>query len=389
MRWWIDFSKLSPRQHNIIAAIRNNPNQSHWVQGFAGSGKTLVLLHVMEQIAALYPSASLCYITYTNTLVALVRTTPGYEKIARQADIQTYYKFLSNNKKYDFVFLDEVQDTERDKLPKIKALANHLYVAGDPDQQIYEGCIDSNDIISTLQPQIHELLEVYRLTARLCGVARAIMPDSRLAEGLKAHTNPNASITVMQADGIDDEAEWVWGEASSRVKPGDPSVILFPHNDDIFDFTRFIAKRYKKHDPPKPAYIKGKRDYGPLNQFLETSNIPAMYLGGKFGSLPESDVRPIVYLMTYHSSKGLDFKNVFIPFLTASKSLISQNKLLTNPGLGRRILFVAVTRSRENLFISYSGQNPHPYIAGLPMEGVTKTSLSSIQSVASTEEEFF
>jgi hypothetical protein len=389
MRWWVDFSRLSSRQRSIADKIRNNPNQSHWIQGFAGTGKTLILLHIMEQIAATQPGASLCYITYTNTLVALVKTTPGYEKIARQADIQTYHKFLRNNKKYDYVFLDEVQDMEQGMLAQIKSLANHLCIAGDPDQQIYEERINSNELISTLQPKMHELIEVYRLTARLCNVARSIMPESRLAEGLRAATNPNASITLMQAGSIEDEANWVWSEASGRARPGAPSVVLFPINDDIYNFACFIARKLNKPAPPKPDFIKGKRDYGPLNQHLGAMNIPAMYLGGKFGSLPESDHRPIVYLMTYYSAKGLDFKNVFIPFLTADKVLIPQNTQLRNPGLGRRILFVAVTRSRENLFISYSGQSPHPYLSELPVDGVTRASLSSHYVPPSDSGDFF
>jgi superfamily I DNA/RNA helicase len=389
MRWWFDFSKLSPKQRSIVDAIRNNPDQTHWIQGFAGTGKTLILLHIMEQIAAAYPNASLCYITYTHALVALVRTTPGYEKISRQADIQTYYRFIGRNKRYDFVFLDEVQDTEQGKLEKIKSLAKHLYVAGDPDQQIYGDCVGADDILKILQPQKHELLQVYRLTARLCKVALSIMPEARLADGLMAAANPNATITLMQADSKQDEAAWVWTEARDRARPGEPSVILFPHHHEIYNFACLFAKSINQPAPPKPAYNDGKRDYGPFNQHLQGLNIPAMYLGNQFGSLRESDHHPLVYLMTYPSAKGLDFKNVFIPFLTADANLSVPERLLTNPGLDRRLLFVAVTRSRENLFLSYSGQNHHPYLSDLPADGVNRTNLASFNTPPGEQEEFF
>ena len=53
--------------------------------------------------------------------------------------------------------------------------------------------------------------------------------------------------------------------------------------------------------------------------------------------------------MTYHSSKGLDFDNVFMPGLNQSL-YITPNELLN------RVLFmVAMTRSRKNLYLTHSG----------------------------------
>ncbi|MDR1165365.1 MAG: UvrD-helicase domain-containing protein [Deltaproteobacteria bacterium] len=389
MSWWVDFSKLSDKQHNIIGEILGKPNTDYWIQGFAGTGKTLILLHVMEKIAELNPRASLCYITYTNTLVSLVKTTPGFENISNQADILTYYKFLSNRKKYDFVFLDEVQDTERQKLITIKSFSNHLYIAGDPDQQIYDGCVDYDDIVKTLRPKILELIEVFRLTARLCKVAHSIMPETKITEGLKAATNPNASITLMRADNVEDEASWAWKEAKSRAKSGDPSAILFSTHEEIYNFARHIARENNAPTPEKPQRVRTTFDYDPLNNYFKGHNIPVMYLGNKYGDLFESALRPVVYLMTYHSAKGLDFKNVFIPFLTADKFLTSRKNLKNNPSLGKRLLFVAVTRSRESLFLSYSGQKCHPYLNDLPADGVTRTNLSDISSDHNAPEVFF
>jgi superfamily I DNA/RNA helicase len=117
-----------------------------------------------------------------------------------------------------------------------------------------------------------------------------------------------------------------------------------------------------------------------------------MYLGNKYGSLKASDMNPVVYLMTYHSAKGLDFKYVFIPFLSETKTFVHDTALLGSPGLGRRLLFVAVTRSRENLYLSYSGPKCHPYLSNLPIEGVSRSKLSQIKyqhTNKSNDEDFF
>ncbi len=41
MGWWIGSDKLSTEQREIIAAIKKNLTQVHWVQGAAGEVKQL------------------------------------------------------------------------------------------------------------------------------------------------------------------------------------------------------------------------------------------------------------------------------------------------------------------------------------------------------------
>ena len=66
-----------------------------------------------------------------------------------------------------------------------------------------------------------------------------------------------------------------------------------------------------------------------------------------------------VYLSTFHSAKGLEFDNVFIPFL-------EETRLPDPDALARaasekeayadeiKLLYVAVTRSKYGLFMTYS-----------------------------------
>jgi len=389
MRWWIDFNVLSEKQKLALSNIRNQVNNPHWLQGFAGTGKSLILLHLMDQMANVYPHATMCYITYTNALTDLVASTPMAVKGMNSFVIQTHTKFLNARKKYDYVFLDEVQDIGLDDLTKIKNYAGKLFIAGDPDQRIYDSDLTANGIVNLLNPRINELNEVYRLTMRLCQVARSILPEARLVEGLVARKNANASIHVMHANSVDTECAWVWKEAIARAKPGDPSVILFPHHEELYDFAYFVSKFLAKPTPPRPSFIKKRRDYTLFNEHWKNQNIPLMYLGNSFGSLPASDHAPIVYLMTYHSVKGLDFKSVFIPFLNTDTVIVDPKRLLKNPGLDRRLLFVAVTRSRENLFMTYSGSKCHHLLSKLPNDGIIRAEIGTTMSSPGVDEEFF
>ena len=70
--------------------------------------------------------------------------------------------------------------------------------------------------------------------------------------------------------------------------------------------------------------------------------------------------RKQVYLSTYHSVKGLEFYNVFIPALTAEKlpdhDMVERSEDISDVYADElKLLYVAATRSKYGLYMSYSG----------------------------------
>ena len=67
-----------------------------------------------------------------------------------------------------------------------------------------------------------------------------------------------------------------------------------------------------------------------------------------------------VYLTTFHSAKGLEFDNVFIPFLSNDKlpdpetvaNAVSEADAYSNE---IKLLYVAATRSKYGLYMTHSG----------------------------------
>ena len=67
-----------------------------------------------------------------------------------------------------------------------------------------------------------------------------------------------------------------------------------------------------------------------------------------------------VYLTTFHAAKGLEFDNVFIPFLSNDKfpspeamgNAVSEEDVYADE---IKLLYVAATRSKYGLYMSYSG----------------------------------
>jgi superfamily I DNA/RNA helicase len=100
-----------------------------------------------------------------------------------------------------------------------------------------------------------------------------------------------------------------------------------------------------------------------INAYLKKNKSPLQIFGGGSGSLYDSDSKKMVYLMTYHSAKGLDFANVFLPHLTNDISLEPMKN--ASDDQERRLFFVAATRARERLYLSYHDE-PHRFIEELP-----------------------
>jgi hypothetical protein len=386
MSWYVPFNQLSIKQRSVLDGISKQLSKPHWIQGFAGTGKTVVITHLIERVAADQPKATLCFITFTHALKDLV-STGFHGPVAKRIVIKTHTQFLSDRQTYDYVFLDEVQDIKPGDLTRIRALSEHMYVAGDSDQRIYEEGAKEEDIVRTVQPVAWKLLEIFRLTKLLRDVALSILPKARIVEGSDAVKTANVTIRLIPFEKESNEVEWVWDEALRRSRPGDPSVILFPTHDAIADFSWKLADHLNTDAPPRVKFSNRKRDYTPFNEHWSENDTPLVYLGNSFGSLAESDTKPLVYLMTFHSSKGLDFRDVFIPSLNSDTVIVGKRALENDPDLDRRVLFVAVTRSRENLFLSFNSNKPHPHVANLPKSVVTEVKVTKKSN--SDKEDFF
>ena len=99
----------------------------------------------------------------------------------------------------------------------------------------------------------------------------------------------------------------------------------------------------------------------------------------------DQDKDNMVNLMSIHSSKGLEFKIIFIVGL--EEGLIPHIKTIEETGNDeeqRRLFYVAITRAREKLFFSYPkvrqkffetiNKSPSPFINEIPEELIIKKS---------------
>ena len=152
MPWIVPISKLDSDQRSVLDTLLRNRN-SHWIRGFAGSGKSVLLIHALRELLITNPTTSACVIAFTHSLKDMLRS--GLPDHARHVPVMTYHEFRSKPFRCDYIFVDEVQDLEPGILKLLKDSCGTLIMAGDEEQSIYEQRVSPDDIKSYTSPSIH------------------------------------------------------------------------------------------------------------------------------------------------------------------------------------------------------------------------------------------
>jgi superfamily I DNA/RNA helicase len=364
MAWMISEEKLDPNQKEIF---KKPIDRNLWIKGFAGSGKSVLLIHKLRKILKDNPNANTCVVVFTWSMIDMFKTGMKELNLSDTIPVITYFKFkdLGTNT-YDYIFCDEVQDLPESILVLMKNRLKHkgkIIVSGDSNQSIYElapglmePTVNPDDIGKVIDADEIGLNYVHRVTRTIINAIQKLLPRTNIWAANREFTPPDRSIALYKSSRQEDEVKYVFEEAlkgpnSSGRDKIETSVILLPRHDEIINFIQILLsqKGCASWTEKKDRYGKNP-DYDDLNRYLASNSIKLQYVGNGKGSLQDAERNRQVIIMTYHSSKGLDFDNVFLPFLSWDLS-ISKTK-------SDILLMVAMTRSKKNLTITYSG-NPH------------------------------
>lgn len=358
MDWMVGVAQLDAVQRKTIDAVVKGQGRNHWIQGFAGTGKTIVLTHILKRLAA-EPGVSTCFATYTHALKEMVES--GLTSKELKAIESTTFRGLSKIRgTFDVLVADEFQDIHRMNLSTAKKKAASLIVAADPAQRIYRFSAKEPEVLQNLRPvKEHKLRTIHRINLPVYTVATTIFPDAEFSPG-EAPDDDREPVQIMSSSNRATESKTVLAEASRLAKAGSPSAILVPSNAHLTAFLDDIANanRWGKVPPTRDDDEWGD-PFGAVNDFLARHNSPVQLFGSKSGSITDSDSSKTVYLMTYHNAKGLEFPYVFMPYLTEESTLEPMKNATIEEE--SRIFFVAATRAKERLHLSYHG-DPHMFI---------------------------
>lgn len=358
MPWIIPEHKLDPQQREFIDR-QNFSRENIWIKGFPGSGKSVLLAYTLKKIKSHNPSASVVVVVFTRSLVQMFNE--AFKEMEIDVNVITFYQFMNSSKHYDYVLSDEVQDLVPSVLHQMRILADHIVVAGDENQSIYESdpkfhekTVSSYEIRSILSSSTYELGIIHRLSSSIINVIQRFLPNMNVFSAKRDQTKTSTQVRLCEANGTSEEVKYIMREAGKATRIGETAAVLLPTQKEIVKFVNAALAIEGKSAWSEKLNIYGKLDFDSMNYYLASQGIKITFVGNGVGSFSSQSKNVIV--MTYHSSKGLDFDNVFIPFMNSSLFIVPDETL------SKTLFMVAMTRSRNNLYLTYSGYK-HAYLS--------------------------
>ena len=354
MSWMIREDQLDPDQRDFIN-VESKKTGNIWVKGFAGSGKSVLLIHSLKNIIQKEPNAKVVVVVYTHSLIDMFKAGMQELNLPSSIPVMTYYEFVDkNHQNFDYIFCDEVQDLPAKVLYAMTSRAKKVIVAGDSNQSIYdtdprwrEPVVNPNQVGDIINAKAFTLNMIHRLTRSIINAVQKILPSMNIWGAKRDLTKVDVNIRLCEASSEEEEVKYIYQEALKGTNVGDTSVILFPTTNSIAKFANLVLSTNGKPQWDEKKNQWEKPDYGDLNRHFRSSRIKLQFVGSGYGALKDAELNKEAILMTYHSSKGLDFDNVFLPFLNTHFYLY--------PSKAETLFMVAMTRSRKNLYLTYFG----------------------------------
>lgn len=354
MAWMIREDQLDPDQREFIN-VESKKSGNIWVKGFAGSGKSVLLIHSLKNVLQKEPNAKIAVVVYTHSLIDMFKTGMKELNIPSSIPVMTYIEFCDkNSQNFDYIFCDEVQDLPSRVLYAMNNRSRKVIVAGDSNQSIYdtdprwnEPVVNPSQVGDIINARAFSLNMIHRLTRSIIAAVQKLLPSMNIWGAKRDLTKQDVNIRLCEASSETEEVKYIYQEAQKGANVGDTSVILLPTLNMI---TKFAIQVLSANNKPQWSEKKNnwnKPDYGDLNRHFRNNGIKIQFIGSGYGSLGDAERNKEAILMTYHSAKGLDFDNVFLPYLN--------NSFYLHPSNASTLFMVAMTRSRKNLYLTYFG----------------------------------
>lgn len=249
------------------------------------------------------------------------------------------------NSHFDAVIIDEVQDFQPQEILFLKALAGSgndcLTLVGDAGQKIYPGGFSLKQLGVDVVGRSYNLQINYRTTQQIRVFADCVLGN--------------------QNDPLDDNQEKHY--ISQDIFRGIEPILngFDTQKQEVEYITQQVLNLIETGMEPEEIalFARTQRRLIPIQESLERAAIPCYLFGSK-----DNSATVALNLAKIHQVKGLEFKVVFIvdvsdkyfPFAGAVNLQAPLAEIAEAKALEKRLLYVGITRARDELFISWVGQ---------------------------------
>lgn len=299
-----------------VKVINKKTDNSYIVKGCAGSGKSILALWKAKQIQDEHKGSYL-YIVFTKALMQYM--ADGIQQVGisqSNVDYHWHWVNVAGCPSADYIIVDEAQDFSKEDIELFRSKARKaLLLYGDTAQQLYEfiqnkQTVSMEDIQYFTKLPVEQLVFNHRLPKKIARVAQYLNSESDELEERCTEEGVEKP-KIIKYDSITQQYDAII--SLIKNKNMEDVGILFRHNKEV----QHAYEYFKNHG----LNVEAKFD--------------------RFMDLDFNSDNP--KLMTYHSSKGLQFENVFIP------------ECAVEDADNRNPLYVAITRTYRSLYIMHSG----------------------------------
>ena len=269
-----------------------------------------------------------------------LRSDAGYMYDWDDLAYYAYHELLNDtdDRRYDHIIVDEGQDFSPMMIKTLTIAASKtgsFSFFGDVAQQIYGS----------------------RLSWRDSGIQ---VGENKIWRFDRNYRNPS-NISAFAKDITNSD---YWDSKEDLISPAEniaegPAPVLIEFKNEISEITWLVSQIKDSIDTMSNVIIcRNRATIDLLRMKLSQKGVHATIIDkdqAGFASVKG------VYLSTFHAAKGLEFENVFIPFLNEgaypdSETINSSADQRSALASELKLLYVAVTRSKYGLFMSYHGQ---------------------------------
>ena len=344
------------------------------IHGVAGSGKTMILLYRCHYLATLNPLKPILIICYNVALASRLREAVASQKLDGIVHVRHFHLWCDNQLRRHKIPLPPYSDKYVENLEQTvrEAISNGQISVGQYSSILIDEGHDFEPewftmLTHTLDEQ-ESLLLLYDDAQNLYGAGQKRKKFSFKSVGVKAQgrtsilkTNYRNTTEVLNlayefaqdimqpSDAGDDEQPLV--QPLSAGRHGNlPQLLPCRNLTEEVQQAIGLVRQLQSEDTPlnEIGIFYGLRFIGEeISTQFQAAGIQIEWLNKDRQSRHYHPKVESVKLMTMHSCKGLEFTNVII---TGLGYLPHKN---SNPADDARLLYVAMTRSTNNLMMSY------------------------------------
>lgn len=361
MSWFIPENKLDYTERPPITDLDIHSNNV-CLKGFAKTGKTLCLIHLIRKITLCKPNLSIMFVVSRNIEVEKYRI--AFRELNIKVQICTYHKYLSNLQKCDYIFCDDIQNISVSTLSAIANSANRIIVAMNPYMPIFEKDLLSqeptvtiDDVLEMLSPRVYELQYLHKRPINI-DLIKNLIPETGINRSNQILSKIDTLPRICKADNEDSEIGYIISKAKRTIELGYNAGIILPTNKAIVDFVQRVIKKEGGQTWEMKVDKWGKIDFSILNQHLSKEGISLNCLGTE--TYHYTEMPKAISVINYYNSMVYGFDIVFIPFLN-NNLFIHSNEIIA-----RNLFAYSILSSNNCLYMSYSG-NKHQYLSKIEM----------------------